>query len=597
MVSSSSSNRKSKLKAKAKAKGKRAPFARKRTLVGGRYSVLKRLSEGAFGHTLLAEDTHLPGNPKCVLKQLKPQVGNRAMQTSRRLFEQEAQVLYELGNHPQIPQLLAHFEDKEGFYLAQEYIEGRSLSREIRATVPYAESQVIQLIREILEVLVFVHQQQVIHRDLKPSNLIRRKQDGKIVMIDFGAVKQVGSQFLNPAPGETDYTIAIGTVGYIPNEQLGGRPRYSSDIYAVGMIALQALTGLAPTEFDDDDRTGEILWRDRVSNISPAFATVLRRMVAYDFRERYTTATEALDIFQQMETGNLLTAKPLSEQSLIPLPVTPHPPTTISLPPTEHHGIDCELAPHSEPNLIPTGLNWVQSAPSKAQDYSITPSSIINQITRFQHQLQDQCMALAVNLWRQQHRINPWYLFAIATMAGSVSVAQKGSWIFAQQNTFLFANSVSPPTVLEPAERLVKNLPAIDTFESVQTQVLEDMQSYLKEAKIAVEEEDYQKAVGFYGKVLELDNQNLEALTQRCSLLSQLERPLKARSACEELEGVSPNDVIALSGLGNANRDMGQYQLALEYYEKALGLAPDYRPAQIGKNEVVQLLNETNQES
>ncbi|NEP76313.1 MAG: serine/threonine protein kinase, partial [Okeania sp. SIO2G5] len=195
---------------------------RRRALVGGRYSVLKQLSEGAFGHTLLAEDTHLPGNPRCVLKQLKPQVGNRAIQTSRRLFEQEAQVLYELGNHPQIPQLLAHFEDEEGFYLAQEYIEGRSLSQEIRSIMPCPEQQVIRLIREILEVLVFVHQQQVIHRDLKPANLIRRKRDGKIVMIDFGAVKTISNQITEEDDTHVTSTVGIGTQGYMPSEQSAG---------------------------------------------------------------------------------------------------------------------------------------------------------------------------------------------------------------------------------------------------------------------------------------------------------------------------------------------------------------------------------------
>ena len=181
-------------------------------------------------------------------------------------------------------------------------------------------------------------------------------------------------------------------------------------------------------------------------------------------------------------------------------------------------------------------------------------------------------MALAVLLWRQRHRVNPWYAIAVATIVGSVSVAQKGSWLFAQQNQFYFANSVPPNTVLEPAERLVKNLPTIDTLETVQTQVFDDMASYLAAAKMAVEENDYQTALGFYEKVIALDNQNLEALTQRCALLGQLESPFKTIDACEELEVVSPNDVVALSGLGKANQDMGQYQVALEFYEAALGL-------------------------
>ena len=146
----------------------------------------------------------------------------------------------------------------------------------------------------------FVHRQQVIHRDIKPSNLIHRRQDGRIVLIDFGAVKRVSTQSIDPGTDVTNLTIAIGTQGYMPNEQLAGKPRFSSDVYAVGMIGIRALTGVHPKRLDEDLRTSEIDWRKHAPEVSPQLAAILDCMVRYDFRDRYQTAIEALEALQSL---------------------------------------------------------------------------------------------------------------------------------------------------------------------------------------------------------------------------------------------------------------------------------------------------------
>ncbi|NJO39203.1 MAG: serine/threonine protein kinase [Cyanobacteria bacterium RU_5_0] len=287
-----------------------------RTL-GGRYYVTKHLGSGGFGQTFLAVDQQLPGQPFCVVKQLQPQSTNTfILQTAKRLFDAEAEVLYRLGNrHEQIPQLFAHFEENQEFYLVQEFIEGNDLSKEILPGSPWSETQVIDLLKDILGVLSFVHQENVIHRDIKPENLIRHKHTRKIVLIDFGAVKETVAQ-TTCTQGSSSRTIVIGTPGYMPGEQAAGKPKRSSDIYAVGMIGIQALTGLAPQQLPEDPTTGETLWHNW-AQASPEFTAVLDRMVRCHFKERYQSAQEALQSLENLRQSILPQTVPLSPNQLV----------------------------------------------------------------------------------------------------------------------------------------------------------------------------------------------------------------------------------------------------------------------------------------
>ena len=268
------------------------------TLVG-RYQITNYLGGGGFGETYVANDTQLPGSPQCVVKKLKPQSTDiTTLEIARRLFDTEAQVLYKLGNHDRIPQLLAYFEENAEFYLVQELIIGNDLSQEFKPGVIFTQNQVMSLLQEILEILDFVHQQKVIHRDVNPRNILRREQDNKLILIDFGAVKQITTKLVN-SPDITKSTVAIGTPGYTPGEQAQGTPKFSSDIYALGIIAIQALTGLSPDQLEKDVETNEIIWQN-FATVSPEFAQFLNQMICYDFRQRYASATIALQALQEL---------------------------------------------------------------------------------------------------------------------------------------------------------------------------------------------------------------------------------------------------------------------------------------------------------
>ncbi|MBN3883958.1 MAG: serine/threonine protein kinase [Nostoc sp. JL34] len=270
-------------------------------LLDGRYQVLQVLGGGGFGQTYIAQDTHRPGFPKCVVKHLKPVTRSpEFLETARRLFSSEAETLEQLGNHDQIPRLLAYFEDNQEFFLVQEFIEGHTLKAELFPNQPWTEDRVIELLQQVLGILQFIHSHNVIHRDIKPDNIIRRQQDGKLVLIDFGAVKQVQTQLLT-IPGHTGATIIIGTPGYMSTEQGQGKPRPNSDIYSLGIIGIQSLTGLHPINFEEDPDTGEISWQHQ-ANVSSELASVLSKMVLHHFKQRYQSAGEVLQVLKHLDT-------------------------------------------------------------------------------------------------------------------------------------------------------------------------------------------------------------------------------------------------------------------------------------------------------
>lgn len=278
--------------------------------LAGRYYILEHLGGGGFGQTYLAQDRKRSGNLRCVVKQLKPQHNDpQTLQVARRLFQTETETLHKLGTHSRIPELLDSFEENQEFYLVQELIEGKDLSKELIPGQRLREFEVIAILQDIIEILVFVQQHKVIHRDIKPSNLMRRSSDGKIFLIDFGAVKQISTQVANSI-GPTPPTVSIGTYGYMPPEQNNGHPNFCSDLYAVGMIGIECLTGIFPDRLPKN-ADGEIIWRNQ-AEVSNDFANILNKMVRYHFRDRYQSAAEVLQVLNKFKTPSGSTVISLS---------------------------------------------------------------------------------------------------------------------------------------------------------------------------------------------------------------------------------------------------------------------------------------------
>ena len=262
--------------------------------LGGRYKITNILSSGGFSETYLAQDIQLPGHPTCVVKQLRPRSNDpKHLRLARRLFDREAKTLLQLGSYDRIPQLMAYFEEDEEFYLIQQYIPGNPLSTVLTLGRQLPEITVLTILTELLQILDFVHKNNVLHRDIKPSNIIQRSNDQHLVLIDFGAVKALETLEEASSNSEQNLTIGIGTQGYMAPEQQLGNPCPQSDLYSIGILGIQALTGLPASQLLPHPETQIISWHAH-AHTSITLASILNKLTHPSPKARYNTAIEAL---------------------------------------------------------------------------------------------------------------------------------------------------------------------------------------------------------------------------------------------------------------------------------------------------------------
>ncbi|MFM2063296.1 MAG: hypothetical protein RLZZ507_2966 [Cyanobacteriota bacterium] len=258
-------------------------------LLKERYRAIKPIGQGGFGRTFLAVDEDKPSKPTCVIKQFFPQAqGTNTVQKAIELFNQEAVQLDDLGQHPQIPALLAYCTQDDRQYLVQEFIDGLNLAQELANRGAFNEIQIRQLLNDLLPVLQFCHGKQVIHRDIKPENIIRRGSDHKLVIVDFGAAKSTAGEALNRTG------TSIGSPEYVAPEQMRGRAIFASDIYSLGVTCINLLTVRSP--FDSyDTHNAAWVWRQYLkSPVSKELGNIIDKMVETIPSQRYQTTDAVL---------------------------------------------------------------------------------------------------------------------------------------------------------------------------------------------------------------------------------------------------------------------------------------------------------------
>lgn len=267
-----------------------------------RYRILQVLYIEEAVQTYLVEDAVIP-DQLFIVKHLHPETQNtQHLKQLRHCFFKEAQKLKKISQeHDSLQKIVDYFEENNEFFLVQELIIGHQLTEEILYGELINEDQVINLLLEILEILVYVHNCDVIHLDIQPANIIRG-YDNKLVLVNFGSVQEL-------------VTTIVGSLEYIPVEQLQGQPQYNSDIYALGIVAIAAIIGLNTEEISKLQSqkhllTGELIWYDGTTKISQELIRIINKMVRFDYRKRYQSVAEVLHDLQQIKYAQYEPQKP-----------------------------------------------------------------------------------------------------------------------------------------------------------------------------------------------------------------------------------------------------------------------------------------------
>ena len=276
------------------------------TLIDNRYLIQNVLGQGGFGRTYLVIDKHC-FDKFCVLKEFFPSlIEEYCIQKSRDLFQREARILYQI-DHPQIPKLLACFEQEDRLFLLQEYIQGKTYSSLLKERLDrqeqvFSELEIRQLLKDLLPVLDYIHHRNIIHRDISPDNIILDSAKNLPVLIDFGVGKQSIQETINLSnQAYRRQKSIVGKIGYAPHEQIClGQCFPSSDIYALGVTAVVLLTGKAP-EVLLDRYSLEWRWQNYVS-VSHSLAEVLVKMLADKPKHRYHCAKDVLSALDSKST-------------------------------------------------------------------------------------------------------------------------------------------------------------------------------------------------------------------------------------------------------------------------------------------------------
>ncbi|MBF2029805.1 MAG: serine/threonine protein kinase [Oscillatoriales cyanobacterium C42_A2020_001] len=273
-------------------------------ILQGRYKIQQCLGKKAGRQTFLAQD--LQTQEQVVVKRLT--FNKDISWDDIRLFEREAEILQALS-HSAIPAYLDSFEFDEGaskgFVLVQTYIDASSLEDDLQAGRTFREATVKTLCRELLQILDYLHDRQppVIHRDLKPSNILLAGDE--VYLVDFGSVQTLATR-----EGRT--VTVVGTYGYMPPEQFGGIACPASDLYALGATAIALLTGTHPADLPQE---GLQLKFEHLAQVTPTFATWLKRMTHLNLEQRFASAQLALAALDNPALIKQTTVKPTTVPS------------------------------------------------------------------------------------------------------------------------------------------------------------------------------------------------------------------------------------------------------------------------------------------
>jgi len=552
-------------------------------ILDDRYRITDIFSSGMFGQTYLAEDISTPTPLQCIVRQLRlHSKGSEALKYIHDMLKKKLEALAEINSHDQIPAILAYFDDGESFYLVEEYIAGHPLSEELEPHKPLAEKQVIQIMQEVLEVLVFMHDRRITHQCIQPTTLIRRDADEKLVLTGSGVMREISSQLLKSPSQQHQPMLMHASTIYTPIEQIKGHPQFNSDLYALGMIAIQALSGLpvnvlSRVKNQNGSSDGELVWQEKVE-ASSELVKILERMVYPESHRRYQSARDVLTDLDAL----------LSEQALNLVNTQAEEPLSTILTELELEALPDVAVDDTSPELA--------QSPKRNRLYMLVGAAMLMLI----------CGTLLALVGGQLPKA-----FSIGDRSNKTTNANAGKHDQSGGSSRQLGSSDSE-TLFQEAQKSVANGKPQDAMASLTRAIqldpgnakafytrgnirmtLGDRQNafkdynealrldanltsaYVNRGSVRADLGDDQGAIADYSRAIELDNTIAAAFLNRCLSRSNVGDQKGAIEDCTQAVSLQPDNVFAYQNRGLARRRMGEPQTAIQDFNIAMKLDPE----------------------
>ncbi|TVQ22525.1 MAG: tetratricopeptide repeat protein [Leptolyngbya sp. DLM2.Bin15] len=535
-------------------------------LLGGRYQFIRVLKSNAVGQTYLAEDTQGEQPLPCIVKRL--QIASRNPRTQRFvsvLLKKKAETLSNF-TCSQVPKILDFFEEAAGFYIIEEYIEGRPLSDMFAQGRPWDEASVIQLLHDILSIVAIVHSWGVIHRCIEPAHLVRRESDQQWVLIGFGIFHEISTQVMRSQTPPSSPLLAESSV-YRPTEQTQGQLQFSSDIYAVGMIGIQAITGLSSLDLmklrDSSTATNgstspRLLWRDQAT-LSDALAEILDRMVCPAVHQRYQLVSDVLNDLQRLRRQET------------------------------HHGAIAQLGSEAAERssrtsmtsmswMRPVGLGIIAILGVGALMYSQIPQRWLAQrsLQRAANYQQSGATDEALAQYEQAITLQPsgqaFYergllhqslgntQAALADLSQAIRLNPNNGTFHYQRGNIRFGLGDSEGAIADYTTAIQKDP--------------NNSNAYVNRGSVRADLGDDQGAIADYTEALQVDPNLAAAYLNRCLSRSNVGDHQAAIADCSQAIRLQPNSVFAYQNRGLVRRRIGDTRGAIEDFNIAIRLDP-----------------------
>jgi serine/threonine protein kinase/tetratricopeptide (TPR) repeat protein len=547
-------------------------------LLRNRYRIIQPLGQGGFGKTFIAQDIDKL-NEQCVVKQLSAQLqGTQAKEKSIELFNREAQQLQKLQKNDQIPDLMAYFEENSQLYLVQELINGHTLLQELEQQGRFNELQIRQILWDLLPVLAFVHDQGVIHRDLKPENVLRRQEDQRLILIDFGISKQLSHAT------STSASILAGSWGYAAPEQMreGGSVGPASDLYALGAICFHLLTGVNPWSlWQMQGYSWLTAWQTHLQGqLSPDLVHVLNQLLQFEPRQRYNSAHEVL--------RDLQPAQPYAQ------PGQPHYSQSPQQPPQPQYSQSPQYPQQPQyqqpsaaapgPAAYPPSQPQYPQAPQGAPPGYAPPAFASSSYPQgYQPPLPQGHSASPSGppptqaLYPPGLRPNTLPSSGTRAESGVAKIVGIGVGVFmalALGIGLIYRFAFAPEPEIKGQASVVSPEPGPTSEASPETISPADADRYFDSAYKKYEAGDYEGAIADYNKAIAGDPSNQAAYYNRALAKRRNGDAEGAVLDYDKAIELNPKDAVAFDSRGYAKATLGQYEAAIVDYNKAIELDP-----------------------